>query len=100
MTFPTSCFSSSVSIWEVAIKQALRRPGFRLSAAFVQRGLLRNGYVELPLTSVHALNLDALPSLHKDPFDRILLAQARSEVMTLLTVDSVLAEYPGPVLKV
>jgi PIN domain nuclease of toxin-antitoxin system len=62
--------------------------------------LLDNGYVELPVTSQHAVSIDALPPLHKDPFDRLLLAQALSEGITLLTSDGQLALYPGPVRKV
>jgi PIN domain nuclease of toxin-antitoxin system len=62
--------------------------------------LLDNGYVELPITSQHAVNIDSLPPLHKDPFDRLLLAQAISEGIILLTGDAQLARYRGPVRKV
>jgi PIN domain nuclease of toxin-antitoxin system len=62
--------------------------------------LLDNGYVELPITSEHPVNVDALPALHKDPFDRLLLAQALVEGITLLTADAQLARYRGPVRKV
>jgi PIN domain nuclease of toxin-antitoxin system len=60
----------------------------------------RYGYTELPVTGEHAVSIDALPDLHKDPFDRILLAQAFTEGITLLTADAQLARYPGPVRKV
>jgi PIN domain nuclease of toxin-antitoxin system len=66
----------------------------------LRRGLLDNGFIELPVTSEHAVSIDALPDLHKDPFDRILLAQALSEGITLLTADAQLARYPGPVRKI
>lgn len=66
----------------------------------MRRGLLDNGYVELPITSQHAVNIDSLPPLHKDPFDRLLLAQAISEGIILLTGDAQLARYRGPVRKV
>jgi PIN domain nuclease of toxin-antitoxin system len=66
----------------------------------LRRSLLDNGYAELPVTSQHAVNIDGLPPLHKDPFDRLLLAQALSEGITLLTGDARLARYLGPVRKV
>jgi PIN domain nuclease of toxin-antitoxin system len=59
--------------------------------------LIDNGYGELPVTSAHAVAVDSLPSIHKDPFDRILVAQATVEGIALLTADAVVAQYPGPV---
>ncbi len=91
---------SAASLWEVAIKSSLGREDFRAEPRLLRRGLLDNGYVELPVTSQHAVNIDGLPPLHKDPFDRLLLSQALSEGITLLTTDSALAGYPGPVRKV
>ena len=84
----------------VAIKATLGREDLRVEPRLLRRGLLDNGYVELPVTSLHAVAIDGLPSLHKDPFDRLLLAQALSEGITLLTGDARLARYPGPVRKV
>jgi PIN domain nuclease of toxin-antitoxin system len=91
---------SAASIWEIAIKNSLGRNDFRVDARLLRRGLLDNGYVELPITSDHAVAIDSLPALHKDPFDRILIAQAVVEGITLLTVDPVVARYKGPVQKV
>ncbi len=91
---------SAASLWEVAIKSSLDREDFRVEPRLLRRGLLDNGYAELPITSQHAVNIDGLPPLHKVPFDRLLLSQALSEGITLLTTDSALAEYPGPVRKV
>ena len=91
---------SAASLWEIAIKSTLGRKDFRVEPRQLRRGLLDNGYVELPVTSEHAVGLDGLPLLHKDPFDRLLLAQAVSEGITLLTSDEQLARYPGPVRKV
>ena len=91
---------SAASLWEVAIKSSLGREDFRAEPRLLRRGLLDNGYIELPVTSQHAVNIDGLPPLHKDPFDRLLLSQALSEGITLLTTDSALAGYPGPVRKV
>ena len=88
---------SAASIWEVAIKSALGRDDFRVDPRLLRRGLLDNGYAELPITSEHAVTVDLLPALHKDPFDRLLLAQAISEGIILLTADAQLARYPGPV---
>jgi PIN domain nuclease of toxin-antitoxin system len=90
------CFSAA-SLWEIAVKSTLGRQDFRVEPRLLRRGLLDNAYVELPVTSEHAVSIDSLPSLHKDPFDRLLLAQALSEGITLLTTDAQLAKYPGPV---
>lgn len=91
---------SAASLWEIAIKSSLGREDFRVEPRLLRRGLLDNGYVELPVTSQHAVSIDSLPPLHKDPFDRLLLSQALTEGITLLTTDSALAQYPGPVRKV
>jgi PIN domain nuclease of toxin-antitoxin system len=91
---------SAASMWEIAIKSTLGREDFRVEPRLLRRGLLDNGYAELPITSQHTVNIDSLPLLHKDPFDRLLLAQAISEGITLLTTDAQLAQYSGPVRKV
>jgi PIN domain nuclease of toxin-antitoxin system len=91
---------SAASLWEIAIKNTLGRDDFRADARLLRRGLLDNGYAELPITSQHAVNVDGLPLLHKDPFDRLLLAQAINEGITLVTGDAQLARYSGPVRKV
>jgi PIN domain nuclease of toxin-antitoxin system len=91
---------SAASLWEIAIKSTLGRDDFRVEPRLLRRGLLDNGYVELPVTSQHAVSIDSLPPIHKDPFDRLLLAQALTEGITLLTADAQLAQYPGPVRRV
>ncbi len=91
---------SAASLWEIAIKRSLGRPDFRVEPRLLRRGLLDNGYIELPITSEHALATETLPTFHKDPFDRILIAQAMVEGITLVTVDSTVAKYPGPIRKV
>jgi len=93
-------YFSAVSIWEVAIKQSLKRSDFTVEAAVLRRGLLEHGYKELPLTSSHSLAVITLPPIHQDPFDRILIAQAISENITLLTSDRRIAQYPGPIRRV
>lgn len=91
---------SAASLWEIAVKHTLGREDFRVEPRLLRRGLLDNGYTELPITSQQAVSIDSLPPLHKDPFDRLLLAQALTEGITLLTSDAQLARYPGPVRKV
>jgi PIN domain nuclease of toxin-antitoxin system len=93
-------YFSAASIWEIAIKNSLGRDDFRADPRVLRRGLLDNGYLELPITGQHAANVDSLPSLHKDPFDRLLIAQAITEGITLLTTDAHLARYKAPVRKV
>lgn len=88
---------SAASIWEIAIKSGLGRDDFKVDARLLRRGLLDNDYKELAVTSAHAVFLESLPLIHKDTFDRILVAQATVEGITLLTADSVVARYPGPV---
>jgi PIN domain nuclease of toxin-antitoxin system len=91
---------SAASLCEIAIKASLGRDDFRIEPRVFRRALLDNGYVELPVTGEHAVNVETLPPLHKDPFDRILLSQALVENITLLTTDMQLAAYRGPVRKV
>ena len=96
----TTLLHSAASLWEIAIKSALGRDDFAVDASALRRGLLENGYEELPVDGRHALAVAALPAIHRDPFDRILLAQAVVEGLTLLTADEVLAGYPGPVRRI
>jgi PIN domain nuclease of toxin-antitoxin system len=91
---------SAASLWEIAIKRGLGREDFQVDARLLRRGLLDNGYSELPIASEHAVALDSLPPIHKDPFDRLLVAQATVEGILLLTSDPLVAKYPGPVQKV
>jgi len=88
---------SPASLWEVAIKRALGRDNFQADPRLLRRGLLDNGYAELPILSDHVVAIDSLPPLHKDPFDRLLIAQAIVEGITLLTADAMVAQYPGPI---
>ena len=88
-------YFSAVSIWEVAIKRGLDRPDFQLDVRQFRRGLIDNGYIELPMSSLHAVAIDLLPAVHRDPFDRMLVAQASVEGFPLLTSDVVLVQYSG-----
>lgn len=91
---------SAASLWEITIKNSLGRTDFRVEPRLLRRGLLDNGYIELPTTSQHAVSVDGLPDLHRDPFDRLLIAQALTEGITLVTGDATVGKYPGPIRKV
>lgn len=88
---------SVASIWEIAIKHSQRRNDFDFDPGILREGLLEAGYTELPVRGEHAQAVAALPSIHRDPFDRMLVAQAIVEGVQLLTVDRQLAGYPGPI---
>ena len=91
---------SIASLWEVAIKSGLRRYSFQADVRLLRRELLNNDYLELPITGEHAAAIGTLPPLHKDPFDRMLIAQSLVEGITLLTADRRVAQYPAPVRRV
>lgn len=91
---------SVASLWEVAIKCGLGRADFQVDPRLLYRGLLDNDYLELSITSEHAIMVLDLPPLHKDPFDRLLVAQSLVEGLTLLTADPLVAQYPGPIRRV
>jgi PIN domain nuclease of toxin-antitoxin system len=91
---------SAASLWEIAIKSSLGRTDFTADARVLRRGLLDNGYNELPVVGEHAVAIVGLPAIHKDPFDRILIAQAMIEGIMLLTGDAIVAQYAGPIRKI
>jgi PIN domain nuclease of toxin-antitoxin system len=93
----TGLMFSAAVIWEVAIKSRRNRADFRADARVLRRSLLENGYTELPISSEHASAVVDLPAIHRDPFDRIQVAQARVEGLVLLTADDRMAEYGDPV---
>ena len=88
---------SVTTIWEVAIKFALQRADFTADPVPLRQSLLDGGYTELAVAGPHALAVAHLPHIHRDPFDRLLVAQALVEGVTLLTADPVLGRYPAPV---
>jgi len=88
---------SAVSLWEIGIKSGRGGHDFRIDAGLFRRRLFDNGYAELAMTGAHAAALAGLPAIHKDPFDRMLVAQAAVEGLTLTTSDPTLARYPGPI---
>ena len=91
---------SAASLWEITIKRSLDRPDFQMDPHQLRRGLLENGYQELVITSQHALAVGHLPPIHKDPFDRLLVAQAQEEGICLLTADEQVAAYGSSIRKV
>ena len=91
---------SPANIWEVVIKKGLGRADFDVDPYLLLSGLIENGYEQLQITAHHALFTATLPMLHKDPFDRILLAQSIVEGVSLLTSDDTLTQYPAPVILV
>ncbi len=93
----TELWFSTITLWEVAIKRGLNRPDFTVDPAQLRAGLLANGYREQDLAARHCLALMQLPAIHRDPFDRMLVAQAQTEGMTLLTADATVARYGGAV---
>jgi PIN domain nuclease of toxin-antitoxin system len=95
-----SLYFSAASLWEIAIKRALARDDFCADPGVLRRGLLESGYEELSITGDHAVAVGVLPTLHKDPFDRMLVAQAAVEGMTLVTADVQVAKYPGSIRRV
>jgi PIN domain nuclease of toxin-antitoxin system len=93
-------FFSAASIWEIVIKRGLGRDDFKVDPLRLLKQLVINGYVEVAVSSDHALAVEVLPPLHKDPFDRILIAQARTEGMLLLTADSQVSLYGAGIMAV
>jgi PIN domain nuclease of toxin-antitoxin system len=93
-------FFSVASIWEIVIKRGLGRDDFKVNPRRLRKMLITHGYSELAVASEHVLAIEALPPIHKDPFDRLLLAQARTEGILLLTVDASVSQYKESVLTV
>jgi PIN domain nuclease of toxin-antitoxin system len=91
---------SAASVWEIAIKRGRNKTDFAFDPREIRRQMIANGYEELSVDGSHAVFVDSLPPIHKDPFDRLLIAQAMVEGITLLTADPVIARYPGTIRKV
>lgn len=91
---------SAASLWEVAINAGLGRPDFAAEPRLLHRGRIENGYEELSVTSAHAVAVGESPPLHRDPFDRLLVAQAQTESATPMTADATVTAYSAPILRV
>jgi PIN domain nuclease of toxin-antitoxin system len=86
---------SLATLWEVAIKSSLGRPDFSVDTRKLRNALVAEGFTELTIRAEHVARVAALPWLHRDPFDRMLVAQAKEENWTLLTADRALTAYGG-----
>jgi PIN domain nuclease of toxin-antitoxin system len=86
-------YVSAATVWEIAIKHRLARGDMPVSGAEAAALFRKAGYIELPVTAAHAEATEALPAHHADPFDRMLVAQAISEPLRLLTHDRQLLDY-------
>ncbi len=84
---------SAASVWEIAIKSGFRRADFQVDLPSLLRAFAGAGFTELAISSAHAAHVLSLPDLHKDPFDRLLVAQAQTEPAVLLTNDEQLGPY-------
>ncbi len=91
---------SAASLWEITIKSDLGRTDFQVDPRLLRRALVDNGYIELPITNRHVVSMKGLAPLHKDPFDRMLVAQAIAEGISLVTTDPAVARYSGPIKRV
>jgi PIN domain nuclease of toxin-antitoxin system len=87
-------FFSAVNIWEIAIKRALDRPDFDVEPDVVREAGIATDFRELPITGIHAAMVRQLENHRRDPFDRLLVAQAKTEPMRLMTDDPLIALYP------
>jgi PIN domain nuclease of toxin-antitoxin system len=87
-------YFSAVSIWEIAIKRALDRPDFTAEPGPVRSAALDTGFEELSVSGLHATAVRHLPDHHRDPFDRLLIAQAKSEPLLLMSNDPLIERYP------
>ncbi len=93
-------YFSTASLWEISIKNKLGRADFKVDLAVFRRNLLDNGFEEIAINSVHTIGVDALPNIHRDPFDRMLIAQTVVEGITLITADSAMMKYQVAVVRV
>ncbi|MGH9605128.1 MAG: type II toxin-antitoxin system VapC family toxin [Terracidiphilus sp.] len=93
-------FFSVASVWKTAIKFSRGRLEFNLPPHELREILLASGYDELNILGTHATAVAGLPHIHKDPFDRLLIAQSMVEGITLLTADRTIARYQGPIRRV
>ena len=90
-------FFSAVCVWEIAIKSAKKRPEFTWNPYTARQEALSIGFAELPIDGMAAARVVTLPPIHRDPFDRFLVAQSLETGHTLYTADKIVASYPGPI---
>ncbi len=92
-------YFSTVNIWGIAIKSSLKKPDFAVNLDKLHQQLIYYNYLELPIVSKHCMKVEKLPLYHKDPFDRLLIAQAITENLTLVTHDSLILQYDIDILR-
>lgn len=100
VSLKNTVYFSPISVWEVVIKYNLKKVDFDIDPEKLRDRLLVNEYKNVPVTLQHAMAVNELPSIHKDPFDRMLIAQAKFEGMLLVTHDDNVAKYPGQIVRV
>ena len=93
-------FVSAASVWEIAIKRSLDKSNMPFTSAKASQAFQDAGYRLLAVTADHAVHVEQLPRIHKDPFDRMLVAQALCEPLTLITRDPVVARYSTAIMRV
>ncbi len=98
--FGNELYFSAARLWEISTKFSLNRPDFTLEPTLFAAALTENDFTELPISARHAIRVPHLPPIHKVPFDRLLIAQALTDGMLLLTADDLIAQYPGPIRRV
>lgn len=86
-------YFSLASLWEIEIKANLNKPGFEIDVVELEQGLIDVGFKMLPISLRHIVKLRELPPIHRDPFDRLLLAQAETEQLFFLSADRIMAQY-------
>jgi PIN domain nuclease of toxin-antitoxin system len=96
----SSVWISAVTIWEIAIKYKLGRGDMPISSQDALRYFRDAGYVFLPVEPEHAVAVEDLPAHHADPFDRLLVAQALTEPMRLITHDATVAQYSDTIIRI
>lgn len=91
---------STATVWEIAIKHMLGRGGMPVSGTQAAAHFQAAGYIELPIANAHVSMLETLPPHHADPFDRLLVAQALTEPLRLLTHDAIVSQYSDSIILV
>lgn len=93
-------YFSVASLWEMTVKSGMGRADFLVNVPAFRSDAMNAGYLELNIEAGHAIAVGSLPRIHRDPFDRMLLAQAKVEGMNLLTADSDVVKYGAPVIDI
>lgn len=91
----TVVFYSMVNLWEIAIKNNLKKPNFNVDLDLLVSACKQNGFYRLDIKFTHVKHYQTLPLIHRDPFDRLLIAQAMSENLCLITDDGKIKDYPN-----